>query len=81
MMRGNTMNTNDMTYRLDDVLDVIIRKKSTTAGELAAITGKTSRTINRDIQFLKKKYPQIKTKHGHNGGIYWEEKKGEDRAY
>lgn len=66
------MNTNDKTYRLDDVLEVIVQKKSVTAKELAAVTGKTDRTIRRDIQFLKKKYPQIKTKHGHNGGIYWE---------
>ena len=67
------MNTNDKTYRLDNVLEVIVQKKSVTAKELAAVTGKTDRTIRRDIQFLKKKYPQIKTKHGHNGGIYWEE--------
>ena len=72
------MNTIDRTYRLDDVLEVIMQKKSVTAGELAAMTGKTERTIQRDVQFLKKKYPQIKTKHGHNGGIYWEENNDED---
>lgn len=68
------MNTIDRDYRLDDLVELIRVRKHITTNALAEITGKTERTIRRDLKFLKKRYPEIVVRCGrYDGGIFWEE--------
>ena len=65
------MNTINRDYRLDDVLEIIQKAKNVTIPDLIHLTGRSRSTLKRDIQLLKKRSPQIKTKPGVNGGIAW----------
>ena len=69
------MNTINRDYRLDDVLEIIQKAKNVTIPDLMILTNKSRATLKRDISFLKKKYPEIKTKSGVNGGIIWCDRK------
>ena len=65
------MNTINRDYRLDDVLEIIQKAKNVTIPDLMILTNRSRATLKRDISFLKKKYPEIQTKCGVNGGIIW----------
>ncbi|MEA4922188.1 MAG: HTH domain-containing protein [Eubacteriaceae bacterium] len=67
------MNTIKKDYRLDDILGAIKNGGyRLTAKELAEEFGVDERTIRSDIARIKKDYPQVKTKRGNTGGVYWE---------
>ena len=68
------MNTNERSYRLDELLVIIQTKKHIKTAELAEMTGKTERTLRRDLKLLKERYPNIRMKAGrYDGGVIWEE--------
>ncbi len=67
------MNTINRDYRLDDVLEIIQKAKNITIPDLMVMTKRSRATLKRDISFLKKKYPQIITKRGVDGGVIWAE--------
>ncbi len=63
------MNTAD---RRSEIINILIVRRQTTAGELSEEFGVTVRTIQKDIQALSPGFP-IYTKQGGNGGIFMEE--------
>lgn len=60
------MNT---AHRREEIINLLIIRRHTTAGELAQEFGVSIRTIQYDIQALSPVYP-IYTKQGENGGIF-----------
>ena len=76
------MNTINRDYRLDDVLSIIQKAKNVTIFDLMDLTKRSKATLKRDISLLKKRYPQIVTKRGVNGGVLWidaEDKAGKEQ--
>ncbi len=56
-------------HRREEIINLLIIRRHTTAGELAQEFGVSIRTIQYDIQSLSPAYP-IYTKQGENGGIF-----------
>ena len=65
------MNTIKRDYRLDDMVEIIRRAKHIEMRDLAELTGKDIRTIRSDVKRIKKDYPNIVTKRGNGGGVFW----------
>ena len=65
------MNTIKRDYRLDDIVEIIRRAKHIEMRDLAELTGKDIRTIRSDVKRIKKDYPNVITKRGNGGGVFW----------
>lgn len=65
------MNTIKRDYRLDDMVEIIRRAKHIEMRDLAELTGKDIRTIRSDVKRIKKDYPNVITKRGNGGGVFW----------
>lgn len=65
------MNTIKRDYRLDDMVEIIRRAKHIEMRDLAELTGKDIRTIRSDVKRIKKDYPNVVTKRGNGGGVFW----------
>lgn len=65
------MNTIKRDYRLDDMVEIIRRAKHIEMWKLAEITGKDIRTIRSDVKRIKKDYPNVITRRGNGGGVFW----------
>lgn len=69
------MNTIKRDYRLDDMVEIIRRAKHIEMSVLAELTGKTTRTIRSDVKRIKKDYPNVITRRGNGGGVFWIEER------
>lgn len=65
------MNTIKKDYRLDDIVEIIRRAKHIEMSDLAELTGKSRRTIRSDVKRIKKDYPNVMTRRGNGGGVFW----------
>ena len=65
------MNTIKRDYRLDDIVEIIRRAKHIEMSDLAELTGKSTRTIRSDVKRIKKDYPNVITRRGNGGGVFW----------
>lgn len=65
------MNTIKRDYRLDDMVEIIRRAKHIEMRDLAELTGKDIRTIRSDVKRIKRDYPNVITKRGNGGGVFW----------
>lgn len=65
------MNTIKRDYRLDDMVEIIRRAKHIEMRDLAELTCKDIRTIRSDVKRIKKDYPNVITKRGNGGGVFW----------
>ncbi len=65
------MNTIKRDYRLDDMVEIIRRAKHIEMRDIAELTGKDIRTIRSDVKRIKRDYPNVITKRGNGGGVFW----------